>query len=147
MRRSDDYLLEADILSGISEYLLDQEDGAQFRIEQEDEEEAAFRMPPGYFPGLRRHIHRYNNRTRVARAHDHRMGGFTGFAVNFLGTHIHRYMGVTSVDNNHRHRYAGWTDRAVGPQNTHVHNYSGKTSVDRMHDHAYRGRTGRPIRF
>ena len=50
MSHSDDHLLEADILSGISEYLLDQEDGAQFRIEQDDEEEAAFRLPPDYFP-------------------------------------------------------------------------------------------------
>lgn len=140
-------LLEDDIMSGVSEYLGDPQWEAQSRIEQEGEEDAAFRLPPNYPPGMRRHVHRYNNRTNVVRAHDHRMGGFTGFAVNFLGNHVHRYMGVTSEDNNHRHRYAGWTDRAVGPQRSHVHNYSGRTNVQRNHDHAYRDRTGPPLQY
>ncbi|NLC07684.1 MAG: hypothetical protein GX755_06945 [Syntrophomonadaceae bacterium] len=110
---------------------------------QDDPNVSQFPIVP---PGFRRHYHQYRNRTDVVRRHDHRMGGNTGFAVNFLGSHVHRYMGVTSYDRGHRHRYAGWTGRAIGPITNHIHRYNGVTSVDADHSHSYRGQTGRPRR-
>ncbi|NLK51201.1 MAG: hypothetical protein GX295_01965 [Syntrophomonadaceae bacterium] len=141
MNHYHDSLMEEDLMGGPLEYEME-----EWSTEEWGEEEMGGPILPEYPPGYRRHFHSYQNRTSVDRAHDHRMGGFTGFAVNFLGTHVHRYMGVTSRDMDHRHRYAGWTERAMGPLGTHVHNYSGTTSTNRGHDHRYRGRTSRPRR-